>query len=374
MKKYIILTAVAILALAACSKVTHNVEVPDQAITFQVVKYANSTKAGEVDYAENYADVPFGTFAFMNSYANENSNWDNAGTTDNVYMDNVLVSLQNGTWAPTPTYYWPKSAKLTFASYSPYKESGYGVPKYDKTAGYQFTNYKIEEYANVDLMVADIAKDKTYNEGPTYFYEGVPTLFRHLLTDLQFKFKRASYSNDNVDEEKSYITVTKVELINFIDTKSYSNEAWTANTAAGSTSFNITDGSLELKQNVVLPETPKDVIIMPQTLVNKIVPAEGETAPAFQALKVTYNIVTYFNGKENPVTESNVVSTVPFYFAGKAATETEEEQAAITEFKKNQKIVYTVTIFPYANNPILFDPAVVAWDETTGTLDLVNAD
>ena len=135
---------------------------------------------------------------------------------------------------------------------------------------------------------------------------------------------------------------------------------------------------------VVLPETPKDVIIMPQILVNKIVPAEGETAPAFQALKVTYNIVTYFNGKDNPVTESNVVSTVPFYYAGQAAQEADNTVdppipavpaiPAITEFKKNQKIVYTVTIFPYANNPILFDPAVVAWDETTGTLDLVNAD
>ena len=369
MKKYIILGAAALLALVACSKVTHNTEAADQAITFQVVKYTNSTKAGEVDYATNYENVPFGTFAFMNT-----GDWATDGTTDNVYMNNVPVSLQNGTWAPTPSYNWPKAAKLTFASYSPHATSGYGVPTYDKTAGYQFTGYKIESAANVDLMVADIAKDKTYNEDPTYYYEGVPTLFRHLLTDLQFKFKRASYGNENVDEDKSYINVTKVELVNFINQKDYTNEAWTANTKAGTTTFDITNGTLKLEKDSLLPETPEDVIIMPQTLVNKTVPAAGETAPAFQALKVTYDIVTYFKGKTDPVTESSVVTTVPFYFEGKAATDTEQAVPAITEFKKNQKIVYTVTIYPYANNPILFDPAVVAWDETTGTLDLVNAD
>ena len=387
--KRVIICSVVFFALVSCAKVT-SVESPNLPITFDVVNYVNSTKADDLGHLE-YTGT-FGVFAYFNTAL-----WaDASATTSNLYMNNVAISQQtNGTWAPDSPVYWPKSAYLTFAAYSPHQTTGSNkVPVYDKaTASYQFDDYEVSA-TNTDLMVADLAINKTANETTQesatnvsgyHFTTGVPILFHHLLTDLQFRFQRGSYQNDNVDEDESFINVTKVRLVNFIDTKDYASGEWAANDAAGSKAYDITNGTLKLEVPVgkegttLLPAAPNDVIIMPQTLVNPK-PASGPAPSSFQALEVTYDIHTFFKDSETGETqttamvESNVKSTVPFYFAGKAATETDEEQAAITEFKKNQKIVYTVTIFPYANNPILFDPAVVAWDETTGTLDLVNAD
>ena len=395
MKKYFFFAATALLALGACTKVTP-VEEPEQAITFNVVNHATATKAdgdeGESSSNQTYGEyntaVPFGTFAYMNVY--DTPAWDNSGTTNNVYMNNVKVKYTgetSKTWEPDGNYYWPKKGYLTFASYSPYMTE---APSYTKevinenttTGGFKFENYTIKDsrasatavsILTEDLMVADVAKDlRPESITQKYYRTGVPTLFRHLLTNLQFKFQRAPYDNVNVVESTSEITVTKVELIKFVNKRTYNDGAWTNPDGDESTAdYLIFTGSLKIANEYTLAgegETADvygykledgvrvldnnatklgadNIIVMPQAL-----------AAQKQTLKITYNIKTLFKGQESAVEEDGVVTEVEFV------------SGSVTEFGKNQKITYTITIYPYAQQKILFDPAVENWTESTGTI------
>ena len=375
MKKYFFFAATALLALGACTKVTP-VEEPEQEISFKVVNYVNATKADAQNHLE-YTGT-FGVFAYANTDA-----WADAqNPTANVYMNNVQISKTNDGWKASSPYFWPKQAKLTFAAYSPYKES---APTFAKATGFTFTNYEIPLTADEDLMVADVQADLTGNVttsetadavGGYHFATGVPILFHHLLTSLQFKFQQAPYNNANVNETSSKITVTKVELVNFIGKKTYTNEAWAtnSNSTCGDVTYTVYDAgqgaSTEIAKKSASNPTQlgnDDIMIMPQTLVNK---AENSTTSSYQLLRVTYNISTVYNhgtedtNDDTTLLESGIVSVVPFYYAGSG----ENNEGEIIEFKKNQKIVYTVTIVPYAQDEIFFDPAVKNWDESTGTL------
>ena len=363
MKKYFFFAAAALTALAACTKVTPVAE-PDQEIAFKVINYANSTKADPQGHL-NYTGT-FGVFAYANNDA-----WETDGTTDNVYMNNVAISQVDNVWknATTP-YYWPKKAKLTFAAYSPYNAT---APTFAKATGFTFTDYAIPATADADLMVADLAKDLTANVTTAetesaagyHFTQGVPLLFHHLLTSLQFKFQQAPYNNPNVVEADSKITVTAVELRNFVGTKTYAQNAWATNPAAGNAYYTVSTTATDIAKvsaNAPTQIGNNDVIIMPQTLAAApttptAVPTDA-TETSYQLLKVTYNISTKYNTGSTLV-EEGIVAYVPF------------KSDAIIAFLKNQKIEYTVTIYPYAQDEILFDPAVKNWDATTtGTITI----
>jgi|GEM_PF-3370496 len=371
MKKYFFFAAAALVALAACSKVTPVAE-PDQEIAFKVINYVNSTKADDAAGHKEYTGT-FGVFAYAN-----NEVWDNANsTTGNVYMNNVAISKvtvnNSSVWKNAQTaYFWPKKAKLTFAAYSPYNAT---APTFAKATGFKFSNYTIPAEADVDLMVADLAKDLTGNvttaeategDGGYHYTQGVPLLFHHLLTSLQFKFQQAPYDNPNVVEADSKIIVTAVELRNFVGSKTYDNNVWDANTTASNANYTVYSDNTGTAIAKVSANNPtligaEDVIIMPQTLVaaptNPTAVPTDATETSYQLLKVTYNISTKYNTGSTLV-EEGIVAYVPF------------NSTAITAFTKNQKIVYTVTIKPYAQDEILFDPAVKNWDETTGTLSI----
>jgi hypothetical protein len=99
-------------------------------------------------------------------------------TTENVWKD------------PNNDWYWPKTYALTFFAWS------LNAPTLDFPAGSSTIvtctdqngivamYYDIEDNKNVDFLVADIAADKTANEN-VYTYYGVPTLFRHKLSQFQ---------------------------------------------------------------------------------------------------------------------------------------------------------------------------------------------
>lgn len=380
MKKYFFFAAAALAALAACTKVTPVTTEPDQEIAFKVVNYANSTKADPDQPTGHLAFTgTFGVFAYANAYANDNDTWATSGTTANVYMNNVEISKVGNVWKNAQTsYFWPKKAKLTFAAYAPYKAT---APTFAKNTGFTFTNYEIPSTADADLMVADLATDLTANvttqetaegDGGYHFTQGVPLLFHHLLTSLQFKFQQAPYDNPNVNETASKITVTAVELRNFVGTKTYADNAWATNSAAGNAHYTVSTTATDIAKvsaNAPTQIGNNDVIIMPQTLAAGPDPATAEptddTENGYQLLKVTYTVTTVYNHgttddttDDTTLVEEDIVAYVPF------------RSDAVSAFTKNQKIVYTVTIYPYAKDEILFDPAVKSWDETTGTLTI----
>ena len=102
--------------------------------------------------------------------------WDNASDRANadVRINEEEVSYNNTEkyWSTTTRYYWD-NYKYTFFSYSPSSLKD----KVDvSTDGVAISNWDVEADATTEILVADIAKDKTKNESFSG-YSGVPTNF-----------------------------------------------------------------------------------------------------------------------------------------------------------------------------------------------------
>ena len=122
MKKYLLLTVVAVAALASCSKVSGPENgAGDRPIAFQVAGYVQTKADDPADYKVGYQNVPFGAYAwFKGVSAADNS----------TFMTNQKVSYKelDKAWLPEgSTYYWPKSGTLDFICYSPFAADPKGI-------------------------------------------------------------------------------------------------------------------------------------------------------------------------------------------------------------------------------------------------------
>ena len=398
MKKYFILAVAAFMTIAACTKVEPTVKDIDRPIQFSVINHLQQTKA--TTGLEYPTGVPFGTFAWWTE-----NDWTGAATDQSyVFMNNEEVSYKTAdqVWSPSQTYYWTKSGKLTFASYSPYvndetkASKGFSaIPTYSATNGFLFNNYTVVNATNVDLMYANLAANCTQstNEGGSLVYDGttgengtdhgykgVPTIFNHALCQLQFEFRALGNLNPNVD--KVIIEVTGVNISNIDKTGSFTQTPavttpatprWatthtpttaTANydfSPAATISMEVKADNTENRANITYTATGITRILLPQALQNNIATTDPPIATTTdQKLVVTYNIKSHYkNMADNEfATESNVTSTVRLY------------NGSITEWKENQNITYRITINPYSSEVITFDPAVVDW-QTANSNDIV---
>ena len=404
MKKYLIF-AFAAIATMACTKVESSDPTPDTPIRFAVVnRLQQQTKATTgLEYPTN---VPFGTFAWWT----ENDWTGIAANQDFVFMDNEQVSYQTVTntttttyfWAPSSTYYWTKTGKLTFASYSPYVNAetkaskGFSaIPSYDVSNGFLFTDYTIVDATDVDLMYANLAANcaqnsnsdgslvydgSTGDNGTDHGYKGVPTIFNHALCRLGFEFRALGNLNPNVDKIK--IELTGVNISNIDKTGSFTQTPAVTTTPRWSTVhapvspatlaaydfspastivMEVKPDNAENRSGVAYTHTNVYRILLPQALQN------GTSAIATttdQKLVVTYNIKSHYkNTAENVwATETGVTSTIRLY------------KGNITEWKENQNITYRITINPYASEAITFDPAVVDWTNVSSGDIVVTPD
>lgn len=393
MKKFIILAAAAIMAVAACAKVEPTGKDVDTPIQFSVINHLQQTKATEgLTYP---TDVPFGTFAWWTASALGN----NAVDQTNVFMDNQEVkyfeaSGENAAkWAPSTTYYWTKSGYLTFASYSPYVsatnlEKGFSaVPSYDVTKGFLFENYTIVSATNVDLMYANLAKDCTQNtnangadvtndSNPEGGFKGVPTIFNHALCRIGFSFRAAGTLNPNVTAIQ--VDVKSVEIKNIDKKGSFTQIPATSGAARWSSTHaaaNYTDytylAATETPINLVLAANPSYTalnvrkILLPQTLVNSGV-NDAIATTTDQVLELNYIIKTHYSSN----TETD--PTKAAYWATEDITSRVRlNNGTIAAWADNQNITYKITINPYDSTPITFDPAVVNWDSSVDTGEII---
>ena len=112
--------------------------------------------------------------------------WDNASDRAGaaVLINEEEVSYNNTEkyWSTTTARYWDANYKYTFFSYSPSSLKDKVDVSKDGVAIY---NWDVEADATTEILVADIAKDKTKNESCSG-YSGVPTNFRQKLSKLSF--------------------------------------------------------------------------------------------------------------------------------------------------------------------------------------------
>lgn len=203
MKKLIVLFS-AVAALAACSK---NETVP--AVSGENVeisyKVAPRTKADPQAFDTHNV---FASWAYyLPSGKNWSDNWDvRKDAKPYIGEEHVgsTISYKGGVWKDQETsYYWPKGGSLTFFAYSLNSNTLSDQDSHDfffycengKDAYGITGTIDLANHTNTDFLVADIASDQTSNK-EIYNFNGVPTLFKHKLSRIQFAVKKKEEYKD----------------------------------------------------------------------------------------------------------------------------------------------------------------------------------
>ncbi len=369
MKKYFILAAAAIVAMAACSKMENDyTSVPDKKISFEVASYLAQTKAAG-DASTSLNAEGYTTF---NTYANffpENGDVQ-------AYMTNVAVNFTAGTpnvWAPARDYYWPKTGWINFYSYAGSQAPTITFDSGKTTATAAYTDKTIGAADN--FLLADAALKQNGNRqdyvGISGVAEGVPTLFRHQLAKLDFKIKLAT-----TDAKKSASNSFKVTVLNagtnVSNIKADSKGSLTlTNTVDGTTSAHTlvwsdvkvwTPSATPVIETMdfntvamTLPVNTKEINEVSLLDARTIMPQALDTDNDFT---LTYKVETFCDAESTSVPYMTEIITV----TGKIATLVN----TITAWNKNTKITYHISIDPIGNK-ITFDPAVEEWATAEGS-------
>lgn len=297
--KRIFLAALAIAAIASCTK-NEVVSVLEQSeITFQTV----ATKAAQ----------PFDTDNKFISYAwflPKDEEWATDPEASSAYISGAEIEYNTtaNAWKAADTYYWPKQGSLTFFAWTVNTDATPSLTNATvactKANGITVTAYDLTKNKNVDFMVADIKADQTDNTTTISTWNaGVPTVFRHALSKLEFKVvtvdnggNAKDYSSENVS-----FTLKSIALTGVNNNKTYaqgnitSDHTWTeaspvveiaslpVYTNAGG--FNVTN-----TVQTLLPSVDDYSIVLPQAM------------DADDELVITYDITTDYTG--TPVTET----------------------------------------------------------------------
>lgn len=200
MKKIALLAAMSLAALAACTKNEPAPSVSEQQeITFASPVVGVSTKVPT--YGLLSGDYPTTQTFNVWAWYSEEDTYDGNGK---KYMTDVTVAYdskdfndaetEDGAWAPTPTYYWPKNGKLTFDAYSPTELNTLATVKCDASKGLTIEEYTVPTTLEeqIDVLYSNRAADKvstSFTAGTTY--EGVDIVFNHALAAVAFTIKQS---------------------------------------------------------------------------------------------------------------------------------------------------------------------------------------
>lgn len=338
--------------MAACSRVQLN-HSEDTEIRFQVAGYRASgaeTKAN-ADYKTDYQSVPFGAYAW---YKGDNP----ADNSDFMTNQKVTYNATNNVWfTEGVTYYWPKWGSLDFICYSPYSSTG--VPEVEE-GSIKYNSWDVSANQDIDLLYADKATGLTENL-TTYYYSGVPVLFRHALAKVAFTM-RLAYSEmtpETGDKTKWEVTLNSIAIKN-IRTK-------------GSLELTLENGLWTLPENRVwTPDNDKTDISFDCSQIQVFKTTEPQTlSESFfvlpQALNLGQKIVLNLSIKTWRDT-GNGYPEEPFIKETSIELNASLSTANVIAWGMNQNITYNLILAPSMSldgvKPveITFDPAEADWE------------
>lgn len=196
--------------------------------------------------------------------------WDNvsdrAYATEIINEEEVYYIPAERYWSTTIAHYWDANRKYTFFSYSPSSLKGTKVSV--RTDGVAISNWDVEADAR-EILVADIAKDKTKNESFSG-YSGVPTNFRQKLSKLSFKMRISEYAANNTKVTLREIKVSHICTRGNYSKGGYADDVWTVvegsrkTGTTGTSVFTVFTGSQELSTESYF--NPDSKLIIPQSL------------------------------------------------------------------------------------------------------------
>ena len=362
MKKMFLFAALAVVAMASCTKNELKVSSAgsEAEISFQPV-VANATKATYLTTANmKYKCASFGVFAWYGE-----PNLATSGSAATPYMDNVTVEHSdaigddtqgNGAWAPVSHYYWPKNGTLSFDAYAPAsahaKTPGVGTGEVTSTAanGLKIENYTVAELANqYDLLYSTRSQDKTKStDGTNTTYDGVDIKFNHALAAIEVTAK-----TDN--DYNGAIKLTKITIQNAYSKGTF-NQNMTSATAEGTPAWSNpgtevsyelfkNDSGVELTQTALTSITSNPIsnaILLPQSFVHT--PNTTNTV----SIKVEYTIE--HGTAELPQSYTVYLNT------------TSGSEGTLLAWEMGKKYTYN---FIFSLDEVYFAPSVTDWTEVT---------
>ena len=364
MKKVIIISLAALLAVTACSK--KETTPVSKAVTFQTAAYA--TRAG-IEGPEFPKTETFGVYGWATN------------NPDGYFMNNERISYneEDGTWGSDPTAFWPLKATVDFIGYYPYGMSEITVGK-DQIS---FANLDVEA-SQTDVLYSSKAVGYGYNPDGTYTgidgSAGVPILFHHALAkvvvDARTAYDRIEEADGTVYDWS--VTLNSVTISDFYK-KGDATFTLASEPAEGVVGWNqpkdeagfrvwTNDGSTTsatTHPNAILNcEDPVNVMpeffVLPQAIV--VPPAIDEPEPQpIQKVSVNITIKTRRNGEDFIRETTNRTAYISL--------------EDIPAWNINQRTHYLLIIYPLGpgtgpgpgdQRPVItFDPAVADWDYVT---------
>lgn len=352
MRKFVYISGLAIVAMAACTKTEAPMGDPTESpIVFKPLA-AKQTKSTPITKYENTTG-DFTVYAWYQATATSTKFDPTKDVTP--YMASVKCSYKNenvdggtgeGAWFPEKTYYWPKNGKLTFSAYYPAETAKVTV---DAKTGLTIKDYEIADATNqVDLMFSDRVYDRV-NSTETDVnkdYDGVDIVFNHALSAVSFEVKTAAdYGTDaiklysiEIQNANSKGTFNEGLRNGYTGTPAGHPAAWTSITDVKNyTVYSETAGQMVSSEKA---SAGKTCITMPQEFSDDIV------------VVIKYGIkigdsATYLE------------QTQPFKLKGTKISGTTTD---ITAWQMGKWYKYTLT---FTLDKVYFAPSVENWDKVT---------
>lgn len=357
MKKLIVLFS-AVAALAACSK---NEVVPAVSGENVEISYKVAPRTKADPQAFDTKNV-FASWAYYLPSGNWDNNWDvRKAAKPYIGEEHVgsTISYKDGVWKDQNTsYYWPNGGSLTFFAYSLNRnnlelkhETGHSYPiechNADKAYGINAT-IDLKENKNLDLLVAEIAKDRTQNE-KLYSLNGVPTLFKHKFSRIQFAVKKK--------EEYTGATIT-------LNSITFNNVAYTGHYCQ----FNKEEGSDTFTQDYCKEGDVRASIVY--TTTDFSVTSATDYAPVTETDETSY---IYMPQDFKNVTEDKIATIEVKYTVtdkegiSKTYTKTLKVKDIFDSWKIGKR--YTFNLM-FSLNEINWAPAVGDWENEIKNIDI----
>lgn len=297
--KRLVIAALAIGAMAACTKSNVQYEQPGEISLQPVTQKATKAAVDGTHYPTGIA-YNFNVWAWWGDYAAATPL--ESFTTTTPYIANGTFVHRTETansWGGQTPYYWPTKGSLVFAGYSP--ASATGTFNFDfANKAFTATNYiQSNNIAQTkDLMWFDIT-EKSYNDNANKNTQnqdvnGVPVVFQHALSWLTFKFKLA----EGVTQQNWTITNVKLTGIettaDFNSTSGWTNARSPQEVGVWSSASDSVDPYVVRSDEKVLESTTNGVVVIPQSCAPETPAVDATPAvPAAAELVITYNMKTY---------------------------------------------------------------------------------
>ena len=429
MKKYFIIAAAAVVAMAACSKVENefNETALNNKISFQVANYATQTKANLSLTNEEDGIYSFHTYAYQFPQLGSAREFMNADilpwSTDStpVQVTSANDNEKNiGFWAPADDYFWPKTGYINFYSYAGNIDPAESVSSDFKTVTLTYENKVIEATSNI--LVADAAlhygrtnsQDATYNvddsETSEHVTKGVPTLFHHQLAKVIFDVRArtttakisantnwkiqvlGTYTYGESGNEttiksainpinKGTLVLTNADNASSTTTQAWSNSATSTNISGWVPSSVATDKEEIVFTSTAAIESAPAVLTIPVNAIeatdannnNAVYDPEVILAARSVMPQLTQNVKFTLVYKVQALHGTTVFMEEVRTVGIDADAVLKDLAYTVSDWQANKKITYHIIIDPVSEK-VTFDPAVEDYDpiDADGTHDDIN--